>query len=106
MKQKNADSDQITKADLKNILGDFRDEILDKVDDKMNVLRDQILYAVDDKIDNFRHEIKDEFREYRSENMTKHDQTMAELINAREERAFLNHDIQDHEKRITKLEHS
>jgi hypothetical protein len=48
----------------------------------------------------------DKARLYRDQILTRFDEVMGELITTREERDFLNHDIKDHEKRITKLEHS
>lgn len=50
--------------------------------------------------------IDDKARKYRDDVLTKLDEVMGELIAAREEREFMNHDIRDHEKRITKLEQS
>ncbi len=83
MKQKNEQSDGISKADLKFFLNELRDEL------------------------------REEHRKHRDENMTRFDEVMGELQAMREDSEIGTYQIrnltettENHELRITKLEHA
>jgi hypothetical protein len=58
------------------------------------------------KIEDQKHEILDEAKQYRNDILTRMDADAKITEDEREERIFMEHKLQDHEKRITKLEHS
>src|SRR5258706_4078541 len=64
----------------------------------------------DSKINKNNRQLKEElieaFRSYRDDVLTRMDKDAGELEQIREDQVFITHDIKDHEKRITKLEHS
>ena len=108
MKQK-VNSDQITKSDLQEVMA----ELYEKIKVNQREESERLEARIDMKMENQEVRIDDKAREYRNETMTRFDGIMGELVNAREERAFLFHEnkqlsktTDNHEQRITTLEQS
>lgn len=97
--------DYVTKKDLESALERFAGRISHDVDEKLRQYHKEYI----DRFD----KVEEDQKEYRDENMNRLDDVMGELENIREDNMIgtyqireLRENVDDHEKRITKLETS
>lgn len=95
-------TDYVTKKDLDEALDKFSDRIAKAIAINVQAAEERILETV-----------KQENRQHRDENTTRFDEIVGELQNMREDNIIgtyqireLRENVDDHEKRITKLETS
>lgn len=104
MKQKNNLSNLVAKDFLKKELKKELHEFEKKIDQKLTVLE----VRTDIKLDNLERRIDDNAKKYRDQILVSNDKLAKQLEEMRDENAIgfnqLNRELQNHEKRIKKLE--